>query len=209
MINLGVGSFARTLALTMLSAAVTVLAVVALTGSGLGPQQAVGLGGLLECTARWSLLAAGIWSTTVLALVLRAHATGRLGRLPCPRSWRPLVAAICGLGAATLVALPATATAAAGAPQAPLPSLGRPHGAPPHSADSDIQPRSHARILVRPGDSLWSIVVRRHPGEPAAATARRVGQLHRANRRLIGPDADLIRPGQRLVADDHDPETAR
>jgi len=56
---------------------------------------------------------------------------------------------------------------------------------------------------------LWSIVVRRHPGEPAAATARRVDHLHRANRRVIGPDADLIHPGQRLVADDRDPEATR
>ncbi len=190
--HLGVGSLARTLTLALGSTALTVVAALALTGAGLRPPPAGGLGGLLEYLARWSLLLAGGWSTLVLAAVLRAQVTGRrLGRLPCPRSWRPVVAALCGLGAATLGTLPAGA-----ASPATLPSLGRPSGG------------LTSHIVVRPGDSLWSIVVRRHPGEPAGVTARRVGRLHRANRDLIGPDADLIRPGQRLVADDRDPGAA-
>jgi len=54
---------------------------------------------------------------------------------------------------------------------------------------------------------LWAIVTRRHPHEPVAVTTRRVAQLHRANQDTIGPDADLIRPGQRLRPDDRDPVT--
>jgi nucleoid-associated protein YgaU len=59
------------------------------------------------------------------------------------------------------------------------------------------------QVVVRPGDSLWSIArgqlrtPRRAP--TAAATAAAVARLHAANRDLIGPDPDLIRPGQHLT----------
>jgi len=195
--RLGIASALRTSALTLAGLGLTAVAVLALTGPR--PSPTAGLGGILEHIAWWALLVAGLWSTVVFGLVLRAQVTGSLGRLPCPRSWRPVIAALCGLGTATLLAVPA------GASTPSLPTLGRPDGGP--------APTSHehppSRITVRPGDSLWSIVVRRHPGEPDAVTARRVGRLHRANRTVIGPDADLIRPGQRLAADDVDPGSPR
>lgn len=58
----------------------------------------------------------------------------------------------------------------------------------------------HARrtVVVVEGDSLWSIAQRTAPTASTAQTARRVAELYRANRARIGPDPDLILPGQRL-----------
>jgi hypothetical protein len=58
--------------------------------------------------------------------------------------------------------------------------------------------------VVLPGDSLWSIVSDRSPGARDERISADVRRWHRANRDLIGPDPDLIHPGQRL-----DPPGAR
>ena len=61
-----------------------------------------------------------------------------------------------------------------------------------------------APVVVRPGDTLWSLA---EHDLPAAATDRQVAArwhaLYRRNRGVIGPDPDLIRPGQvlRLTAE--------
>jgi nucleoid-associated protein YgaU len=54
-------------------------------------------------------------------------------------------------------------------------------------------------VTVAPGDSLWLIAARRlgadaSQGEVAAAWPR----WYAANRDVIGPDPNLIHPGQRL-----------
>jgi nucleoid-associated protein YgaU len=53
-------------------------------------------------------------------------------------------------------------------------------------------------VRVEPGDCLWTIAARRLPH----ATANRVAVVWprwwRTNRRVIGADPDLVRPGQRL-----------
>ena len=54
-------------------------------------------------------------------------------------------------------------------------------------------------VVVRPGDSLWRIAARslgRAPSAPAVATAW--PEWWTANRTVVGPDPDLIVPGQRL-----------
>jgi len=55
-------------------------------------------------------------------------------------------------------------------------------------------------VVVRRGDTLWAIA-RARLGSRAdvASTARDVGLWHNANRDVIGPDPDLIHPGQRLA----------
>jgi len=104
-------------------------------------------------------------------------------------------------------------------PAARLPSLDRPIGPPPvldrplgtpsssdgPSAGSDpvlgpVRTTTDGAAVVRRGDSLWSIAARHLPAgatdhEIAAAWPR----WYAANRTVIGPDPDLLRPGQRLV----------
>ena len=58
--------------------------------------------------------------------------------------------------------------------------------------------------VVRSGDTLWAIAgdalaTRRSSAPTAAETARAVAALHARNRTVLGPDADLILPGQHLT----------
>ena len=59
---------------------------------------------------------------------------------------------------------------------------------------------SDAHVVVRRGDTLWDLA-RRHLGGSAtdAEVAAEWPRWHAANRAVIGDDADLLRPGQRLV----------
>jgi nucleoid-associated protein YgaU len=68
----------------------------------------------------------------------------------------------------------------------------------PLVAASELQRVQHT-VLVRRGDTLWSIA-QAHFGSHAelATTARAVEQWHDTNHDVIGPDPDLIHPGQRL-----------
>jgi hypothetical protein len=54
-------------------------------------------------------------------------------------------------------------------------------------------------IVVRPGDSLWRIVRRLLPSSPDAVVADVVATVYTDNRQAIGPDPDLLTPGQRLL----------
>ncbi len=60
-------------------------------------------------------------------------------------------------------------------------------------------------VVVRPGDSLWTIT-RAHmgSGDSPATIARESERWHEANRDVIGDDPDLIHPGQRLSAPSED-----
>jgi nucleoid-associated protein YgaU len=61
-------------------------------------------------------------------------------------------------------------------------------------------------VLVRPGDSLWSLATRDLPaGSPAPLVAERWHAIYAANRSLIGPDPDVLVPGQRLRLPGKDP----
>lgn len=59
-------------------------------------------------------------------------------------------------------------------------------------------PASTATRLVQPGDSLWSIAAEGSPGSNVATVARETQRWYDANRVTVGPDPNLIRPGQRL-----------
>jgi nucleoid-associated protein YgaU len=57
-----------------------------------------------------------------------------------------------------------------------------------------------ARVhVVRPGDSLWDIAATDLGGRPDAdRVAAHWHRIYRLNQAHIGPDPDLIHPGQRL-----------
>jgi nucleoid-associated protein YgaU len=94
-------------------------------------------------------------------------------------------------------ASPATA-AAAPAPGQPV--VERRGSSTASTAGSTPAQQTPSTVTVRPGDTLWGIAA---DFLPTGATARDVAiawpQWYAANRDVIGPDPDLIRPGQRLV----------
>lgn len=106
-------------------------------------------------------------------------------------------------------AWPLVPTAAAPDPSWPLtgehpspPDTSPPDFSPPDLAQRDLsQPGGEpADIhLVAPGDSLWSIAAEHLPGAGAPQVADAVAALQDTNRDVVGPDANLILPGQRLV----------
>jgi hypothetical protein len=71
------------------------------------------------------------------------------------------------------------------------------------TANSDRMTTAHGRVVVvEPGDSLWRIARGLLPaGASDADVAAAVSRLHAANRRTVGPDPDLLQPGQRLLVD--------
>lgn len=99
-------------------------------------------------------------------------------------------------------------------PTAPpsMPALGWPtdpvgpafDGRPAPAAPKPVRPRPPGpedRVLVRPGDSLWSIAAHRlGPGSSAARVQAEWPRWHAANRQLIGADPNLLRPGAELLA---------
>jgi nucleoid-associated protein YgaU len=68
----------------------------------------------------------------------------------------------------------------------------------PERAEGPAHPR-HQAVVVRPGDTLWTLA---EHDLPAGATDRQVSArwhaVYRRNRGVIGPDPDLILPGQVL-----------
>lgn len=126
---------------------------------------------------------------------LRSRVPGR--RRPAPRALRRLVLIACG------VALTAPAPALADTPH-DLPAEVLLAGLPYPERVADAAPAAAPRVVVvRPGDTLWSIAARHLPADAGAADVTRAWQrLHRHNRAVIGDDPDLIRPGQRLVLPD-------
>ncbi len=146
---------------------------------------------LLVTGAGWLLTACCLWlGGILLAGLLETVTSGRLRAttwLGCPPRLRH--ALLTGLGLALASVGTAQASFVGLTDGAPLPVPVRPHG----TADE------HAPLVVRPGDSLWRLAAADlAPGAQPRHVAARVSSLHRLNREVIGPDPDLIRPGQRL-----------
>ncbi|MDX6375444.1 MAG: hypothetical protein QOD98_4432 [Nocardioidaceae bacterium] len=103
---------------------------------------------------------------------------------------RRLAVAACGVALAGALTAPAHAGTDGSDPLSGLPL--------PERAEGPAQPR-HPTVVVRPGDTLWGLAER---DLPTPATDRRVTSrwhaVYRRNRGVIGPDPDLIRPGQVL-----------
>ena len=78
------------------------------------------------------------------------------------------------------------------APQLP-PSLDWPTAAPPFGTTGQA-------VVVRPGDTLWDLAAARLPDDASdARVAAAWPAWWSTNREVIGPDPDLLHPGQRLV----------
>ncbi len=163
---------------------------------------------LLTELAAWVLVAGCSWALClVAAAAIEAGSHGRLRPvrlLPCPEVARRWAFAL--LGAAVLSTTPVTAHADPGrAPRSrtaigglPLPD--RPDGSVPGGPAGRAARGAPPVVVVQPGDSLWGLVSHRLPDSTdAAAVAAAVSATYRANRPAIGPDPDLVRPGQRLV----------
>jgi nucleoid-associated protein YgaU len=159
---------------------------------------------LLTRGALGALALAGAWTVLVVAAVAVEAATdGRLRfaeRAGCPhrlRLWL-LTAFVAVLG----VVAPAHASDTGPGPRdagnrtvAALDGLPLPDRTTGTSASA---------VVVGPGDSLWRIARRLHPDADDRALARTVAALYAANAARIGPDPDLLQPGQRLLVDRSD-----
>lgn len=166
---------------------------------------------LVQACAALALVAAGgLWLVTseVVLSVLRrplGPAARRLGPV------RVLLLGLCGVAA---LGSTTPATADARGPELPpvparllvgLPLPDRATGAAPRpAADLTGDPAAPAALTgavvrVRPGDSLWRLAARRlAPDASTADLASYTRRVHACNRDVIGPDPDLLRPGQRL-----------
>jgi hypothetical protein len=154
---------------------------------------------LLLALAVWALLGCAAWAVVIaVAAVLEATTAGRLPAtawVGCPSSLRRLL--LTGLGVALVGAGPVQPLATASA-HSPLPVPARPVGSVhPQKGRADDRP---GVVVVHRGDNLWRIA-EDHLRSPASAgeVGALVHDLHRRNRGVIGPDPDLILPGQRLA----------
>ena len=170
---------------------------------------------LLGCAGWWLLV-----TVLVGCEAIRRRPTGQggprgLARV-CPGSVRRTLLAVCGTAVVAGVAAPASAAGgpAPDAGAADAPRITRPTGglaglALPDRLTATAQARRPTTLVVRPGDSLWSLARRRLPANTADAAVVTAWQaLYRANTDRLGPDPDLIHPGTHLELPDLDPPAA-
>ena len=151
---------------------------------------------LLVTAATWLIGGCLGWAALICAAaVLEALTAGRLRAttwVGCPPSLRRVLLAGLGVALASAPTSSFATTPAAVRSERPLPVPARMSGA--------SGPASTGEVVVRPGDSLWRLAdARLATTAPVGEVADLVDHLHRRNREVIGPDPDLIRPGQRLV----------
>ncbi len=179
------------------------------TTSPLRHPAALGFADLLTALAAWLLVGCACWSTMISAAALveattagRVRATAWVG---CPRSLRRVLVA--GVGVALVSGVPgptpvlATATASDSANPSGRPAASWHQGLPvPARPVGRMQRNQSPRVVVRPGDTLWHLAADRlRPSASDGEVALLVERIHGRNRELIGPDPDLIHPGQRLA----------
>jgi len=174
----------------------------------------------VTAAAGWLLLG---WLVTGLAITaltalpgMTGHAARLLARVMLPRAARQALAVALGVGLVTAGAgaagadpppVPSGASAPGATvdwpvqpplvepPQTAPPSTGPPAGGPPGFGDP-----VDGAVLVRSGDSLWSIAAARlGPRAGSGEVAAAVHGWYAENRAVIGADPDLILPGQRLL----------
>lgn len=153
-----------------------------------------------------------LWLWLATAVVACGAASGWRPRHPrVPRAVSRMVLAACGV--ALVGGFGAPAHAGDGSGKSPLDGLPLPERATTTTHVSRVFARaaSHheraeppgrrppALVVVRPGDTLWALArAGLPPSRGDDEVAARVHEIHQANRTVIGPDPDLIRPGQRL-----------
>ncbi|MQA77107.1 MAG: hypothetical protein GEV10_01260 [Streptosporangiales bacterium] len=166
-------------------------------------------------TAAWLVVT---WFAGCLLLCLLGRLPGALGRCAAALARRVTPALVRRLLEATLGAtLAVTATTGHSAQAASGPALGAGTAAtgpgvaakerlpsPDRPVTTPKKRRPHERaqtVVVRRGDSLWSLAAAQLPGRPSSAeVARAWPRWYAANRGVVGADPDLIHPGQRLRA---------
>lgn len=171
---------------------------------------------LLTALAAWTFVGGCVWALLLLAAAATEAGTRhrlRTTRLvPGPEAARRWALVLLGAAVVSMGPLPAYAGQGDAAPHEPtlggLPAPHRPDGElPTHRAGSVSAPVGRPggrpgtrRLVVRPGDSLWDLLTARLPSSADQHdVAAAVDATYRANRNAIGPDPDLIRPGQHLV----------
>ena len=156
------------------------------------------------------LAATAAWSHWCLVLVVTAagHRTGvRMAAWIAPPGWRAAAATCLGLAVAAGVGVAGAGSASGadvGSGDARLDGLRLPDR--PVGDLAPAAPRTAASmrtVTVAPGDSLWTLAAATlRPGAGDARVDRAWRNWYSANRRTIGPDPDLLLPGQRLIAPD-------
>jgi nucleoid-associated protein YgaU len=158
---------------------------------------------LLATAATWLLTGSAAW--TLLILGATAVETSTAGRLRatawvgCPPALRRALLSVLGVALVTTpVQAGAASTGSASGSRSGarttalqgLPSPARPSG----------DEHSRHLVVVHRGDTLWHLA-EGHLSDSAsdAQVASLVARLHQSNREVIGPDPDLIHPGQRLL----------
>lgn len=120
--------------------------------------------------------------------------------LPSPG---PLVTGVGGTAASTVVAAPAPPAVSTDVAAPAPPGVSTDVATPAPAAAStvaDPAPQRPDRVVVEPGDSLWSLAAASlGPDASAARIAEAWPRWHAANLALIGADPDLIHPGQALT----------
>jgi hypothetical protein len=143
----------------------------------------------LRQVAALSLVAVGAWAA-IVGLLASWRPTARLARALTPRVLR---AALFTTVSGTLAITPAHAA-------------GELDGLPFPDRGTTIAPTpvtTGGHHVVKPGESLWTIAADALPPEATAAhVASASTAWYDANREAIGPDPDLILPGQQLTAPD-------
>jgi nucleoid-associated protein YgaU len=148
----------------------------------------------LVAVCTYGLIGAVVWAWLATLSVVAEAWHGRPGRRRVATPLRRVVLLCCG---AVLVA-PMGAAAGDGHrdPGPAITGLPMPDRAtgPAHRASG---PRT---VVVRAGDCLWHLAAADLPaGASAAQVTARWQAIHRLNAAVIGPDPDLIHPGQRLA----------
>lgn len=160
---------------------------------------AVGFDQLLTAGAAWLLLACAAWAVLIcLATVVETLTAGRLRATAwvCPAPARRAVLTALGVVLASGSASPGWAERA----PADLPVRAAGDAGPLPVPDRQAGATRRAGVDVRPGDTLWGLAEQRlAPSASSGEIARLVERTHRLNREVVGPDPDLIRPGQRLL----------
>lgn len=163
-----------------------------------------------------ALLACAGWASMVTWVVALDAARGRSrARRGIPTRLRHLVLGACGVAIVGGVTGSLTAPSYAGSADdgresvlagLPLPDratavmhVSRVVAEAAHRAERPSGRPASPVVEVRPGDTLWELAVADLPeAADAAAISARWQELYDANRAVIGPDPDLILPGQQL-----------
>ncbi len=145
--------------------------------------------------------------TTALLAGALVSATGSAAHAG-PVTARPVIASAAqAAGDQQLVADASWAAPAEAVPVTP-PDLGWTPTPPPAHSDTGMRtpaprpdPEDLRTVVVRRGDCLWTIAARAlGPAATDAQIAMAWPHWYAANRATIGPDPDLLLPGQRLLA---------